>query len=121
MREWITGGLLAVGTLIVIASAIRATRAWLRYLHSRKATADDNRGRTLAGVELAHSNGWNGALLAVGLEIFVAGAVLDGSMQTADLWIPLAFFAAALFAALVMRRTRARLLKSDPAQPSPLR
>ena len=74
--------MLAVGTLIVIASAIRATRAWIRYVRSPRSAPDDRRGRALAGVELAHSNAWNGALLAGGLEIFVAGAAIDGSMES---------------------------------------
>lgn len=121
MRDWFAGGLLAVGTLVVIASAIRATRAWLRYVRSRKETLGDSRASGLAGVELAHSNGWNGALLAVGLEVFVAGAVIDRSMDSSDLWIPFAFFVASAFAALVMRRTRAQLLNSDPGRPAPLR
>ena len=121
MREWISGGLLTVGTLIVIASAIRATRAWLRYLRSPKAAPDDRRKRALASVELAHSGAWNGALLAGGLEIFVAGAVLDASMQSSALFWPLGFLAAALFAALYMRRTLAQLRHSDPGSPPPLR
>jgi hypothetical protein len=121
MRDWVAGGLLTVGTLIVIASAIRATRAWLRYVRSHKASPDQSRARAIAGVELAHSNAWNGALLAGGLEIFVAGAVLDSSMQSSALFWPLGFLAAALFTALFMRRTLAQLRKSDPTQPAPLR
>jgi hypothetical protein len=121
MRDWVAFGLLTVGTLIVIASAIRATRAWLRYLRSPKAAPEDRRGRAVSGVELAHSNAWNGALLAGGLEIFVGGAVLDSSMQSSSLLWPLGFLAAALFAALFMRRTLAQLRKSDPGQPAPLR
>src|SRR6266850_1056863 len=105
MREWVSGGLLTVGTLIVFASAIRATRAWVRFLRTRKSAPDHSRGRAIAGVELAHSNAWNGALLAGGLEIFVAGAVLDSSMQSSSLLWPLGFLAAALFTALFMRRT----------------
>jgi hypothetical protein len=114
MREWVAGGLLTVGTLIVIASAIRATRAWLRYVRSRKETTDHSHGRGLAGVELSYSNAWNGALLAGGLEIFVAGAVLDSSMQSSSLLWPLGFFVAAVFTALFMRRTLAQLRQSGP-------
>jgi MFS family permease len=121
MREWVSGGLLTVGTLIVIASAIRATRAWQRYLRSRKEDPDHGRERALAGVQLAYSNAWNGALLAAGLEIFVGGAVLDSSMQSSSLLWPVGFLAAAVFAALFMRRTLAQLRKSDPGQPAPLR
>src|SRR6185437_7621095 len=100
MRDWVAGGLLTVGTLVVIASAIRATRAWLRYVSSRKATPDQSHARGVAGVELAHSNAWNGALLAGGLEIFIGGAVLDASMASSTLFAPLGLLIAALFTAL---------------------
>ena len=58
---------------------------------------------------------------AVGLEIFIGGAVLDSSMESSMLLAPIGLLIAALFAALFMRRTLARLRESDPGHPAPLR
>ena len=59
MREWAAGGLMTVGALIALASAIRMTAAYRRYVRSRKAEPGDRRERAIAGLELAYSGALN--------------------------------------------------------------
>jgi hypothetical protein len=114
MREWEAGGLITVGTLIALASAVRATNAFLRYRRSRKVEPNDRRRRAIAGLQLGYSNSLNGVLCGGGLVILVAGLVVGSLMQPSVLVAPAGLMVAALFNARLMRSTLEKVLKSDP-------
>ena len=113
MREWVAGGLMTVGALIALVSAIRATGTYLRYLRLRKVEPDDRRARAIAGLEFAYTNSLNGALCGGGLVILVAGAVVGSLMQRSVLLAPAGLIAGALFNARVVRRTLDRVRNSS--------
>ena len=113
MREWVAGGLMTVGALTTLASAIRATAAFLLYRRLRKAEPDDRRARAIAGLDLAYSNSLNGVLCGGGLVILVGGAVVGSLMQRSLLFAPAGLIVGALLNALFISRIRDRVRKSS--------